>query len=259
MTTPREFGSVPKSSLPATPQAPTDSKKKKDAIPTNLILLGGPGSHQENVASIIMTGLGLCAMYPIARHRDLPPVMKMEQKGFTDTILTIGTSDDTASVKDTIAHMATMIQCKKGMVLFNYPRNLEEARELAALVQVTRVVSLEIPDTEVIERSRNPWYHAKSGRYYREISNPSRVFGIDDFTGEPLQQVREADVFVDISRDAAHKELAAYHKAVDPVKEFYRQQGLLVLSSANSADPGKAALDAVLNASKKNRPWWKFW
>ena len=38
------------------------------------------------------------------------------------------------------------------------------------------------------ERVTNRWVHVPSGRSYNTKSNPPKVKGIDDITGEPLEQ-----------------------------------------------------------------------
>lgn len=71
------------------------------------------------------------------------------------------------------------------------------------------------------------WVHAASGRSYNIFSNPPKVVGKDDVTGEPL--VRRSDD----TADKLRSRLKAFHQQTQPVIDYYERAGKNVNIEAN--------------------------
>merc|ERR1712137_367985 len=66
-----------------------------------------------------------------------------------------------------------------------FPRTLNQAKYLTAEQDVTVVISLDVPDEEIVQRVQGRLTHLASGRVYNTDFNPPKVAGVDDLTGEP--------------------------------------------------------------------------
>ncbi|CAM9626797.1 unnamed protein product, partial [Ectocarpus sp. 13 AM-2016] len=66
------------------------------------------------------------------------------------------------------------------------------------------------------------WVHAASGRSYNIFSNPPKVAGKDDITGEPL--MRRSDD----TADKLRSRLKAFHQQTQPVIDYYERAGKTV-------------------------------
>jgi adenylate kinase len=88
-------------------------------------------------------------------------------------------------------------ECRgKSLVLENFPRNDFTADMLTVSLQkhnleVKHVFELEITPELQKERLATRSTHIPSGRVYNDITNPPKVPGLDDITGEPLTRRME--------------------------------------------------------------------
>jgi len=131
-------------------------------------------------------------------------------------------------IKDRI----TEPDCKNGFILDGFPRTVEQAKMLDALLKgkgevVNKVISLEVPDSVLDARICGRWIHKGSGRSYHTSFAPpkSMVKGPDgkavkesmkdDITGEPLMQ-RPDD-----TSEALVKRLEEYHSKTTPILNHY--------------------------------------
>ena len=113
-------------------------------------------------------------------------------------------------------------ECKKGYIIDGLPRTLEQAKKMEASgIAVDAVVSFEVPDDVIIERTSGRWIHRASGRSYHTIFNPPKKPGLDDVTSEPLIQR------ADDKKEVVQKRLEVFHSEVGPIKRYYNEQGKL--------------------------------
>lgn len=106
-------------------------------------------------------------------------------------------------------------------LLDGFPRTLNQAECLSKDENITVVISLNVPDDEIVQRVQGRLTHLSSGRVYNTNFNPPKIPGIDDVTGEPLIQ-RDDD-----TPEAVRKRLQTYHSNVSPILDFYDKQGIL--------------------------------
>lgn len=109
----------------------------------------------------------------------------------------------------------------KLILLDGFPRTRAQAEALAGEMQVHLALNLAVPREEIVKRISSRWVHPASGRTYAYDYNPPKVLGIDDETGEALQQ-REDD-----KPHAVRERLQQYESLTKPLLEFYRGQGVL--------------------------------
>lgn len=108
-----------------------------------------------------------------------------------------------------------------GWLLDGFPRTVVQAKSLLANHHVDKVINLNVPDRTIIERLAGRWVHMKSGRTYHTTFNPPTVEGVDNITGEALEQ-REDD-----NPAVVQQRLSLYHTQTGPVLDYFHSLGLL--------------------------------
>ncbi|XP_053213755.1 GTP:AMP phosphotransferase AK3, mitochondrial-like [Panonychus citri] len=103
-----------------------------------------------------------------------------------------------------------------------FPRTVLQAQSLLTCTTINKVINLNVPDDEIINRIKHRWIHLSSGRIYNLEYNPPKVPFKDDITGDDLIQ-REDD-----KPEAVKQRLDTYNASTLPVLEFFGKKGLLV-------------------------------
>lgn len=103
----------------------------------------------------------------------------------------------------------------KNWILDGFPRTVKQAQSLLEYTKLSKVINLNVPDEEIINRVKNRWIHLKSGRIYHLEYNPPKVPFTDDLTGEKLIQ-RDDD-----KPEAVKQRLSTYSISTLPVLEFF--------------------------------------
>ena len=134
--------------------------------------------------------------------------------------------------------------CDGGFILDGFPRTVEQAKSLDAILAsasmgVTKVLALEVPDEVLEARICGRWVHKASGRSYhvtnkpptslKEGDEPSTETMLDDETGEPLMQR------ADDTKEALADRLSAYHAQTVPILAHYEPEGVVVRANAHQA------------------------
>jgi nucleoside-triphosphate--adenylate kinase len=56
-----------------------------------------------------------------------------------------------------------------------YPRTINQAKLLDSEIKVDHVVALNVPNDEIVNRLKDRWVHAPTGRVYNLLWNPPKV------------------------------------------------------------------------------------
>ena len=136
-----------------------------------------------------------------------------------------------------------------GFVLDGFPRNRTQAEELdrrlaAAGAPLDRVIDIDVPDGRLLARLTGRRICRACGRNYHVEFLPPRRGGQCDACGGELSQR------ADDSPHVVTERLSVYHEQTEPLKAYYRGQGLL--QSVNGDRPVAdvtRALVACLQAS----------
>jgi adenylate kinase len=129
-----------------------------------------------------------------------------------------------------------------GFLLDGFPRTLVQARALAAVSPVDRVVLFDIPEALLLERLTQRRTCPKCGTSYNLSTRPPKVPGRCDVEGAELQQ-RSDD-----REDAVRTRLKVYQQQTHPLVAHYQQLGLLRSVNAEGApDEVRARVTAAVS------------
>lgn len=113
-------------------------------------------------------------------------------------------------------------ECSRGAIFDGFPRTLPQAEGLDRMLSeegyaIKKAVDFVIDDNLLAERIVNRRVHLPSGRTYNLKSNPPKVEGKDDFTGEDLVQRKDDTLEVFQSR------MKSYHEMTKPLISYYSE------------------------------------
>ena len=138
----------------------------------------------------------------------------------------------------------TQSDAQKGFILDGFPRTVPQAEALDKMLAsvgraITRVVSIEVPDTEVVERLSGRRTCKNCGAMYHVKFSPPKKEGVCDKCGGELYQ-RSDD-----NAETIKSRLKVFHEQTSPVKSHYAKQGLV-------ADiPGVGDINGITQAIMK--------
>lgn len=120
-------------------------------------------------------------------------------------------------------------------ILDGFPRTLAQAERLDRMLEshntrLNAVISLHVPEQEILNRIENRWIHETSGRVYNIVFNPPKTPGRDDITGEPL-----VHRFDDNAEVFQHR-MDAFRHETEPLIKYYRSRGIVHSIEGKSSD-----------------------
>jgi adenylate kinase len=110
---------------------------------------------------------------------------------------------------------------RTGFVLDGYPRNRAQARTLAGITELDRVIAFEIPEGMLFERLTQRRNCPTCGRTYNLATMPPRNDARCDVDGSKLL-ARSDD-----APEAVRTRLKVWAEQTTPLIEYYRERGLL--------------------------------
>ena len=191
----------------------------------NLILIGPAGSGKGTQAEKIRDEYCLCHLSTGDLLRDA--VAKGTETGKkAKPIMEAGKLVPDEIVFALIDEAMDKPDCKRGMILDGFPRNVAQAEKLEEMLMkkkkhIDNVVQFHVDDIELIERIEGRRVHPPSGRTYHVRYNPPKVEGKDDVSGEPLIQRK------DDNAEVLKQRLDSYKKDTMPILDFYAKKGML--------------------------------
>ncbi len=122
------------------------------------------------------------------------------------------------------------LEANDSWILDGFPRNQEQAKALDEALgeigeDVDKVIVLEAPDEELVERLSGRRQSEATGEVYHIEHNPPPEEGSEEDPGPFVQ--REDD-----TEEAIRNRLENYHEQTEPLKDYYEEKGILVTVDA---------------------------
>ena len=199
------------------------------------MFLGAPGAGKGTQAAIVAQELGLAHVasgdlfrQALKEGTELGVKARsyMEKGMLVPDEVTIGMVLERIAAPD----------CKSGVILDGFPRNLEQAAALdEALAQqgkaLDKVVYIKVAEEELVKRLSGRWICRDCQAPYHAVNSPPKVRGKCDKCGGELYQRPDDTV------ETVKKRLEVYHAETAPLIRYYTQGGKLVeVDGEGSAD-----------------------
>ena len=198
-----------------------------------IIMLGAPGTGKGTVASLLQEKLGIkqVSTGDIFRKnmKEGTPLGKLAEKYIGRGQLV----PDDVTIK-IVEERLNEPDVQNGVILDGFPRTVRQAEELDKILaskgqKVDKVINLETPDEEIIERivNRRVCSNQECKAVYNLVLNPPKKEGICDKCGSELIKRK------DDTEETVRERLATYFKQTSPLVEYYEKQGNLLTETVS--------------------------
>lgn len=193
-----------------------------------LILLGPPGAGKGTQAEILSERLGIdtisTGVMLRAAIREGTELGKMAE-GYINSGALVPDEVVVGIVKERLSKD----DCKKGFILDGFPRTTAQAEALSESgVEIDSVLSLEVSDETIIERLSGRRECSKCGTPYHIVYKPADGNKCLQCGGELIQRA-------DDNEETVKNRINIYHEQTEPIKEYYKKQGKLVIAYGKEA------------------------
>jgi adenylate kinase len=219
------------------------------AKPMAIVLFGSPGSGKGTQSKFLVEWLAIPQISTGDMLRD--HIRQADSIGLSvATQMKAGSLVSDELVNELVKQRIAEPDCDNGFILDGYPRTLDQAEEMLALVASRGadevVIHLVVDYNVIISRMTERRVCPKCGTLYNSVSRPPKTEGICDLDGTPLV-VRDDD-----REDVVRKRLEEYERRTQPLIAFLQNMsGRFVEVDASHEKPEavfrriQAALEAV--------------
>ncbi len=205
-----------------------------------LVILGAPGAGKGTQAGLLADRLGI----PTISTGNLLRVAMQQGTELGKQVkeaMDAGKLVSDELIIQLVKERLGQEDCKNGYLLDGFPRTLAQAKALSGFAKIDGALSIEVSDSEIEHRMEGRRICSKCQATYHVEDNPPKVEGVCDKCGGQLV-IRKDD-----THDVVENRLHIYHEETEPVKEYYRQEGLLlaVRGQKKLADTTQLVFDAL--------------
>ena len=181
----------------------------------SIVLFGPPGAGKGTQAEIIveMTGKPQVSTGDMLRSAvSQGSKLGLEAKGYMEAgqlvpdQVIIGLIEDRLSEPD----------ASNGVLFDGFPRTIPQAEALSEITEVSAVISIEVPDEDIINRIVGRRMDPETGEIYHVSFKPP-----------PPEMASRLIQRKDDNEDTVRMRLAAYHEQTKPLGDWYGDMGIL--------------------------------
>jgi adenylate kinase len=191
----------------------------------NVILLGAPGAGKGTQAERIAAGYGL-------PHISTGEMLRAAVAAGTEMglaaqkVMEVGALVPDEIVIGVVRERLAQADAQKGFLLDGFPRTIEQAERLDAMLAdggraVTHVVLLDVPEDELVERLAGRRMCQGCGKGYHIVFDPPRKADLCDVCGAELYQRG------DDNEATVRNRLEVYRAQTEPLVGYYEGHGVL--------------------------------
>lgn len=188
-----------------------------------LILLGAPGAGKGTQAEKIVEKYGIPAVSTgniIRAALKAGTEMGLKAKSFMDAGQLVPDDVVIGIIKDRLQEK----DCENGFILDGFPRTIPQAQALEDMgVDIDKVLDIEVPDDKITARMSGRRVCSKCANSYHLLYKKPKEEGVCDACGGELVQRK------DDAPETVQARLKEYHEMTEPLKDFYKKLGKLVI------------------------------
>lgn len=188
-----------------------------------LILLGAPGAGKGTQAEKICEKFNIPAISTgniIRAALKEGTEMGLKAKSYMDAGQLVPDDVVIGIIKDRLKEN----DCKNGFILDGFPRTIPQAQALEDMgIEIDKVVDIEVPDEKITARLSGRRVCAKCANSYHILYKQPKVENVCDACGGELIQRK------DDAPETVAARLVEYHELTEPLKDFYKNNGKLVV------------------------------
>ncbi len=208
-----------------------------------LVFLGPPGAGKGTQAAYIAEAANIPAISTGAMLREAI-ANKTELGKTAEGYISKGALVPDEVVIGIVRDRLIMPDCANGYILDGFPRTVEQAKALDAMLPnaIDVALSLEVPDENIIARLTGRRECPTCKATFHVTNNPSKTGDTCDKCGAALVQR------ADDSEETIKKRMKVYHEQTEPIKDYYKAIGKLIcVDGVGAVDEITKALFKALN------------
>jgi adenylate kinase len=207
----------------------------------NVVLLGAPGSGKGTQAERISPAFAL----PHISTGDMlraalaaGAALGLEAKRYMDAGELVPDEVVVGLIRERLADD----DAGRGFLLDGFPRTLEQARALDAMLAdagraLTDVVLIDVPEEELVQRLSGRRTCRGCGKGYHTVFDPPLQDGVCDVCGGELYQR------ADDNEETVRNRLRVYRRQTEPLVDYYSERGVLETVAGGGRVPDEVFVD----------------
>jgi adenylate kinase len=221
----------------------TSRESTGPAVRQALILFGSPGSGKGTQSKLLVERLGIPQISTGDMLREHIQANDQIGRNVVD-LMRAGSLVSDELVNLLVEERVAQPDTAKGFILDGYPRTLEQAIVMSALLHRLKidpvVIHLVVDYNVIIARISGRRQCPVCGTLYNATSKPPKTAGVCDLDGAPLV-IREDD-----RESVVRERLASYESKTRPLIEHFRQTGHRVIEIDASKEKPEALFEKIL-------------